>query len=80
MKFMWPRLKVMRGLLKPSGVLAICIDGRELFHLGKMLDELFGPKIDSPSSIGRRATPRGLTIGTFPPPLNTFSCMPRMRK
>jgi adenine-specific DNA-methyltransferase len=44
MKFMWPRLKVMRDLLKPSGVLAICIDGRELFHLGKMLDELFKPE------------------------------------
>ena len=44
MKFMWPRLKVMRDLLKPAGVLAICIDGRELFHLGKMLDELFRPE------------------------------------
>ena len=44
MKFMWPRLKVMRDLLKPTGVLAICIDGRELFHLGKMLDELFRPE------------------------------------
>jgi adenine-specific DNA-methyltransferase len=44
MKFMWPRLKVMRDMLKPSGVLAICIDGRELFHVGKMLDELFRPE------------------------------------
>lgn len=44
MKFMWPRLKVMRDLLKPTGVLAICIDSRELFHLGKMLDELFRPE------------------------------------
>ena len=34
----------MRDLLKPTGVLAICIDGRELFHLGKMLDELFRPE------------------------------------
>jgi adenine-specific DNA-methyltransferase len=42
MKFMWPRLKVMRDLLKPLGVLAICIDHRELFRLGQMLDELFG--------------------------------------
>src|SRR6266699_2028109 len=33
MKFMWPRLKVMWDLLKPSGVLAICVDERELFHL-----------------------------------------------
>ena len=44
MRFMWPRLKVMRDMLKPGGVLAICIDHRELFRLGAMLDEpeLFG--------------------------------------
>lgn len=42
MKFMWPRLRVMREMLKPTGVLAICIDHRELFRLGAMLDELFG--------------------------------------
>lgn len=42
MKFMWPRLQMMRSMLKRSGVLAICIDHRELFHLGQMLDELFG--------------------------------------
>jgi adenine-specific DNA-methyltransferase len=41
MRFMWPRLKVMKDMLKPSGVLAICIDHRELFRLGAMLDELF---------------------------------------
>ncbi|CAG8660075.1 10912_t:CDS:2, partial [Racocetra persica] len=29
-------------MLKDSGVLAICIDERELFNLGKMLDEIFG--------------------------------------
>jgi adenine-specific DNA-methyltransferase len=42
MKFMYPRLQLMQSMLKPSGVLAICIDSRELFHLGQMLDELFG--------------------------------------
>ncbi len=41
MKFMYPRLKVMRDLLKPQGVLAIFIDHRELFRLGQMLDEVF---------------------------------------
>ena len=41
MKFMWPRLAMMKSMLKPSGVLAICIDHRELFRLGQMLDELF---------------------------------------
>ena len=42
MRFMWPRLQMMKMMLKPSGVLAICIDYRELFRLGQMLDELFG--------------------------------------
>lgn len=41
MKFMYPRLQMMHSMLKPSGVLAICIDSRELFHLGQMLDEIF---------------------------------------
>ena len=42
MQFMWPRLQMMKAMLKPGGVLAICIDHRELFRLGQMLDELFG--------------------------------------
>jgi adenine-specific DNA-methyltransferase len=42
MRFMWPRLQVMKSMLKASGVLAICIDHRELFRLGSMLDEIFG--------------------------------------
>lgn len=42
MRFMWPRLQMMKSMLKPNGVLAICIDYRELFRLGQMLDELFG--------------------------------------
>lgn len=42
MRFMWPRLQMMKEMLKPAGVLAICIDHRELFRLGQMLDELFG--------------------------------------
>ncbi len=42
MKFMYPRLQMMQAMLKRGGVLAICIDHRELFRLGQMLDELFG--------------------------------------
>jgi adenine-specific DNA-methyltransferase len=42
MRFMWPRLQMMRSMLRPGGVLAVCIDMRELFRLGQMLDELFG--------------------------------------
>ena len=41
MRFMYPRLRYMKDMLKPQGVLAICIDHRELFHLGQMLDEIF---------------------------------------
>lgn len=36
MKFMYPRLQMMRAMLRPSGVLAVCIDSRELFHLGRV--------------------------------------------
>ena len=31
-------------MLKPNGVLAFCIDERELFRLGMMLDKVFGEK------------------------------------
>ncbi len=31
-------------MLKPGGILAICIDHRELFRLGQMLDEMFKPQ------------------------------------
>src|SRR3954452_5967907 len=34
MRFMWPRLQMMRHMLNPTGVLAICIDHREMFRLG----------------------------------------------
>ena len=44
MRFMWPRLQTMKSMLKPSGVLAICIDHRELFRLGTMLDEIFNER------------------------------------
>src|ERR1043165_1545127 len=44
MKFMLPRIQMMRQMLKINGVLAFCIDERELFRLGMMLDEVFGEK------------------------------------
>jgi adenine-specific DNA-methyltransferase len=37
-----PRLQMMKSMLKPQGVIAICIDDNELFHLGVMMDEVFG--------------------------------------
>lgn len=44
MRFMYPRLQMMKAMLKPGGVLAICIDHRELFRLGQTLDEVFGER------------------------------------
>jgi len=41
LRFMAPRLWMMKEMLKPGGVLAICIDHRELFRLGMLLDEIF---------------------------------------
>ena len=42
MKFMLPRIQMMKAMLKSNGVLAICIDEREFFHLGMLLNEVFG--------------------------------------
>lgn len=42
LKFMTPRIWMMREMLKPGGVIAICIDHRELFRLGMLMDEVFG--------------------------------------
>lgn len=42
LRFMTPRLWLMREMLIPGGVLAICIDHRELYRLGMLLDEIFG--------------------------------------
>lgn len=42
MKAMMPRLQMMKAMLKPNGVIAMCIDDNELFHLGMMMDEVFG--------------------------------------
>lgn len=39
---MMPRLHMMWKMLKPTGVIAICIDDNELFHLGMMMNEVFG--------------------------------------
>jgi adenine-specific DNA-methyltransferase len=41
-KTVMPRLQMMKAMLKPSGVIAVCIDDNELFHLGMMMDEVFG--------------------------------------
>jgi adenine-specific DNA-methyltransferase len=42
LRFMAPRIHMMWEMLKPQGILAICIDHRELFRLGMLLDQRFG--------------------------------------
>ena len=42
MKAMLPRLQIMKSMLKPQGVVAMCIDANELFNLGLMMNEVFG--------------------------------------
>jgi adenine-specific DNA-methyltransferase len=42
MKAMLPRLQMMKSMLKPQGIVAICIDENEFYHLGIMMDETFG--------------------------------------
>lgn len=42
LRFMTPRIWMMREMLKPGGVMAICIDHRELYRLGMVMDEIFG--------------------------------------
>jgi len=44
LRFMAPRLQMMRDMLRPGGVLAICIDHRELYRLGMILDSIFGER------------------------------------
>lgn len=42
MRFMAPRLEMMKAMLRPGGVCAVCIDERELFRLGMLMDDTFG--------------------------------------
>ncbi|HML76389.1 MAG TPA: site-specific DNA-methyltransferase [Anaerohalosphaeraceae bacterium] len=39
---MMPRLKLLRELLAPDGIIAITIDDNELFDIGLLLNEIFG--------------------------------------
>ncbi len=69
MKFMFPRLQMMQSMLKSGGILAICIDHRELFHLGQMLDELFKPHnrlaiINWEKMAGVKNHDKGVSTGT----------------
>ncbi|MET9259851.1 DNA methyltransferase [Amycolatopsis sp. NPDC004079] len=41
-RFLRPRIEAARALLRPGGVLAVCVDHRELFRLGLLLDTMLG--------------------------------------
>ena len=43
LNFMYPRLMMMRDMLKPTGLIAISIDDQELHRLGMLMDEIFLP-------------------------------------
>ena len=43
LNMMYPRLRVAKDLLADDGLIAIAINDREVFQLGKLLDELFDP-------------------------------------
>jgi len=42
LNMMYPRLKLARNLLDDDGLIAVSISDKEVFHLGKLMDELFG--------------------------------------
>lgn len=41
LRFMTPRIWMMREMLTSTGIIAICIDHRELYRLGMLMDEIF---------------------------------------
>lgn len=48
LRFMHPRVWMMKEMLRPGGVVAICIDHRELFRLGMLMDSVF----EEPNRLG----------------------------
>ena len=39
---MYPRLKLLQKLLAKDGIIAVSIDDNEVFHLGEIMNEIFG--------------------------------------
>ncbi|GJH34216.1 site-specific DNA-methyltransferase [Paraburkholderia hospita] len=69
LKFMTPRIWMMREMLKPGGVIAICIDHRELYRLGMLMDEIFREEnrigiINWQKSYSPRSDNKGLSTAT----------------
>lgn len=69
LRFMTPRIWMMREMLKPGGVIAICIDHRELYRLGMLMDEIFKEDnrigiINWQKSYSPRSDNKGLSTAT----------------
>lgn len=69
LKFMTPRVWMLREMLKPGGVCAICIDHRELYRLGMLMDEIFGENnrlaiINWQKSYAPRSDNKGVSTST----------------
>jgi adenine-specific DNA-methyltransferase len=69
LRFMKPRLWMMKEMLRPDGVIAICIDHRELYRLGLLMDELFGEAnrigiINWQKSYSPRSDNKGMSTAT----------------
>ena len=69
LRFMTPRLWMMREMLKPGGIIAICIDHRELFRLGMLMDEIFREEnrigiINWQKSYSPRSDNKGISTAT----------------
>jgi adenine-specific DNA-methyltransferase len=73
LRFMTPRIWMMREMLKPGGVIAICIDHREVYRLGMLMDEIFREenrvgiinwqKSYAPRSQKHMSTAHGIRVG-----------------
>ncbi|OGN29938.1 MAG: hypothetical protein A3A33_01280 [Candidatus Yanofskybacteria bacterium RIFCSPLOWO2_01_FULL_49_25] len=61
---MYPRLKLLRDLLKKDGVIFISIDDNEHCYLKLMMDELFGPENFIESFIWKSRQGKGATSQT----------------
>ncbi len=69
LRFMTPRIWMMREMLKPGGVIAICIDHRELYRLGMLMDEVFREEnrigiINWQKSYSPRSANKGMSTAT----------------
>lgn len=59
LNMMYPRLKLAKSLLGPTGAIFVSIDDNELFNLKAICDELFGPECFAGCATRVTGTPTG---------------------